>query len=305
MIIKFSQYLNENENVKQTKRKGMIHFQNMKNDEFILWLKQIEADSNGILKNIKCVSKIDGLGARFGRDTNGNCFFEGSRTGPIFDSGAFSKYIKNKTSDLELIKRAAHYDNILEIFKKSSFMNVIPKNTKVVCEIFYNPMAKENDMNITFVTITYDKRKLGSLMSIMPYTILKSDTGEEHPNKDIILKKLYDQSNSTIKIIDPNLKFNEINIKAFIETISVIDDDSLLILKSRKHNDRIAKMNLNNIIQKIKDDLAEYILNHPGIENKFKFGPEIEGIVLWINDKEYKITTKNFKEKIKQKVIRK
>lgn len=284
------------EDVAATKRKGIPHLQKMPPEEFIKWVKEVKQQAKGILSNYKVVMKIDGLGARFGKDRSGRVFFEGSRTGPVFDSGAFSSYAKQKGASEEIILRAKHYDDMLEIFKKSDFMKVIPNNTKVICEIFYNPMAKEDDDGITFVTVKYDKSKLGKLMSIMPYDVIEANSGSPHPEKDKILENLYEQSNENIKFINPNLKMREINISGIIDTVATLDDDSLRIINSRKKSDHDAKQNLLAIIQKAKDELADYLLSHPGIEDKFKLGPNIEGIVMHINDQPYKITTKEFKQ---------
>jgi hypothetical protein len=165
-------------------------------------------------------------------------------------------------------------------------------------------MAKESDLGITFVTVQYDKKKLGSLMSIMPYTVLQADTGMEHPEKDTILKALYLKSDDKIKIIDPNLKFTEIDVSIFADAANAIPENAITIIKSLKRADKPAKQNLLNVIQKIKDDLADYLLSHPGIEGKFKLGPDIEGIVLHLPSKEgttpYKITTHDFKQKHKE-----
>lgn len=298
-MISFRKFLKLNEEVSTSRRQGIQHLTDMKPEQFIQWMKTVKNETMGVLKNIKCVCKIDGLGAKFGKDINGKPFFEGSRTGPVFDSGAFSAYARSRTDDVEMIARAEHYDNMLEIFKSNSFMDAVPQNTKIVCEIFYNPMAKETDLGITFVTIQYDKKKLGSLMTIMPYTVLQADTGIEHPQKESILKALYSKSNDKIKIINPNLKFTEIDVSVFANSASAIPDNALSILKSRKQSDKPAKQNLLNMIQKIKDDLADYLLKHPGIEGKFKLGPEIEGVVLHLPDKvgtvPYKITTPEFK----------
>jgi hypothetical protein len=300
MMIKFSEYLKLTEDVATSRRQGITHLREMKPDQFIQWMKTVKTDLNGVLKNIKAVMKIDGLGARFGKDASGKPFFEGSRTGPVFDSGAFSAYARSKTDDVEMIARAVHYDNMLEIFKNSDFMKVIPANTKIVCEVFYNPMAKESELGITFVTVQYDKKKLGSLMTIMPYSVLSADTGHTHPNQAEILKDLYSKSTDKIKIINPNLKFTEIDVTAFANAVSSIPDNALTILASRKQVDKPAKQNLLNLIQKIKDDLSEYLLHHPGIEGKFKLGPEIEGVVLHLPSKDgiapYKITTSEFQK---------
>ena len=302
----FRQFIDEQ--VSSTRRVGIQHLQQMDPIKFVEWLRDVKNETKGILKDIKCVAKIDGLGARFGKDSNGRPFFEGSRTGPIFDSGAFSAHARGKTDDVEMITRATHYDDMLEIFKTADFMSALPNNTKVVCEIFYNPMAEETEKGIKFVTVNYDKNKLGSLMTIMPYTVLDASTGHDSPDKISILKELYKKSSTKIKIIDPNLKFNEIDIKIYADAASVYSDESLAILKSRKAVDKADKQNLLNALQKIKDDLADYLLAHPGIEGKFKLGPEIEGVVLHLPDRAsgtapYKITTDAFKASHSRKLI--
>ena len=299
-MISFREFIVIQEEVVASRRQGITHLQEMKPEEFVAWMRSVKTELGGVLKNIKAVMKIDGLGARFGKDSNGRPFFEGSRTGPIFDSGAFSAHARGKTDDVEMITRATHYDDMLEIFKTADFMSALPNNTKVVCEIFYNPMAEETEKGIKFVTVNYDKNKLGSLMTIMPYTVLDASTGHDSPDKISILKELYKKSSTKIKIIDPNLKFNEIDIKIYADAASVYGDESLAILKSRKAADKADKQNLLNALQKIKDDLADYLLAHPGIEGKFKLGPEIEGVVLHLPDRTtgtlpYKITTPDFK----------
>jgi hypothetical protein len=291
-MLSFKEFIEEQ--VAPTTRQGITHLQDMKPEEFISWIKEVKA-AGGILSNYKVVMKIDGLGARFGKAKDGRPFFEGSRTGPIFDSGAFSAYALAKGASEEILLRAKHYDDMLEIIKNAEFMKVIPNDTKIVCEIFYNPMAHEDEDGITFVTVKYDKSKLGKLMSIMPYTVLQASTGLEHPQKQEILNALYKQSNDEIRIIDPNLKMHSIDINGIIDTVHTLDDDALRILKSRKASDREAKQNILAIIQKAKDELAKYLLAHPGIEGKFKLGPNIEGIVIHINNKPFKITTDEFK----------
>lgn len=291
-MLSFSEFIKEE--VAATTRQGIAHLQDMKPEEFISWVKSVKA-AGSVLSDYKTVMKIDGLGARFGRAANGQIFFEGSRTGPIFDSGAFSAHAIAKGSAEEIVLRAKHYDDMLEIFKTAKFMQVIPNDTKVVCEIFYNPMAREDEDGITYVTVKYDKTKLGSLMSIMPYTILQASTGIEHPRKQEILDALYKQSNDKIRIIDPNLKMRTIDVSGIIDTVSTLEDGALQIIKSRKAADKEARQNILSIIQKAKDELAAYLLAHPGIEGKFKLGKNIEGIVIHINDKPFKITTDEFK----------
>lgn len=289
----FKEYLQE---TIQTRRQGIIHFYDMKPVEFINWAKNLKTEFKGILKNIKVNSKLDGLGARFGKDVSGRIFFEGSRTGPQFEPKAFSNYARGKGSSADVIERSCHYDDMLEIFQKAPFMKSIPNNTKIICEIFYNPMAELTDSGIRFVTITYDKKKMGKLMTIAPYNALLADSGDPHPDEAEIIKNLINESSDDIKIISPSLKMGEIDLSAMIDPITIFDQESIEILQSRKAIHREIKQSLINIIQAAKDQIADYILNHPGIEGKFNLGPEIEGIVMWLDSGPHKITTKDFQQ---------
>lgn len=289
----FKEFLAES-SVVSSRRQGIEHLENMKPVEFVSWLKSVEKEASGVLKNYKTVMKVDGLGARFGKDERGNIFFEGSRTGPIFTDGAFSEYAKNKGSHPDVIARAQHYDDMLRVFKTASFMSSLPNNTKVYCEIFYNPIAEEQEDGIVFVTVKYDKNKLGSLMTILPYSIMEATSGDPHPEQETILKNLYSKSSKEIKIVSPNLSMSTIDINAFIDPVKTIE--RLEILTSRKSVDKEEKMRLISLINQVKKDLAKYLLNHPNIEGKFNLGPEIEGIVLHVNDRPFKITTDKFRD---------
>lgn len=119
-MMNFQEYLQEA--VVESRRQNMVHFQDMKPLEFIEFVRGIKSAMKGKLQNIKTVMKVDGLGARFGRDPEGRIFFEGSRTGPIFDDNAFSRHAISKGSAPEIVARAAHYDDLLQVFKKGAFM---------------------------------------------------------------------------------------------------------------------------------------------------------------------------------------
>lgn len=298
-MMNFQEYLQEA--VVESRRQNMVHFQDMKPLEFIEFVRGIKSAMKGKLQNIKTVMKVDGLGARFGRDPEGRIFFEGSRTGPIFDDNAFSRHAISKGSAPEIVARAAHYDDLLQVFKKGAFMKAIPDDRKIVCEVFYNPLATEDDTGITFVTVKYDKSKLGSLMSILPYSVMVASTGEPAPDEAQILKALYAQSNNQIKVIDPNLKMGTIDIQGFIDPIDSLDAEAIRVLNSRKAIDAPLKMNVLQVVNTVKDQLAAYLLQHQEIVDKFKLGPEIEGIVLHLNGKVFKITTPEFKAAIKAK----
>lgn len=290
----FDEYLAEE--AVATKRQNMIHFQAMKPLEFVEFARQIKNEFRGKLHNIATAMKVDGLAGRFGKTDSGAVFFEGARTGPIFVGGAFSDYAKKKGSDQIVIDRAVHYDDLWEIITKSPQMKVVPNGAKIICEIFYNPMATEDDDGITFVSVKYDKSKLGSLMTIVPFAVTLSASGEKHPDQEKILKALFATSDSKIKVVDAKLKMGTIDFGGMIDPITALSDDMLAAVKSLKHADKPTKASTIAIIQAVKDQMAAYILDHPAIVDKFKLGPEIEGIVLSINNKDYKITTQKFKD---------
>jgi len=289
----FRSFLSETE-VLPSKRQSITHLYDMKPAEFVSWLKSIKTTANGVLKDHKVVMKVDGLGGRFGKNLDGKIFFEGSRTGPIFDPGAFSQFARNRDSAEELVQRAMHYDDMLELFQKSKIAKSLPVDTKIVCEVFYNPIAQQKEDGIVFVTVKYDRSKLGSIMTVLPYTVLVASTGKEHPDKESIKTNLLANSSDEIKVIDPNLNLSSIDISAFINPIESISN--MEILQSRKNVDKEEKASLLALIQKVKLDLTQYLLEHPGIEDKFKLGSNIEGIVLHINNNPYKLITSSFKE---------
>ena len=70
----FNQFIFES--VATTRRQGMQHFQKMDPIEFVEWLRDVKRETQGVLKNIKAVMKVDGLGARFGKDKNGKPFLK-------------------------------------------------------------------------------------------------------------------------------------------------------------------------------------------------------------------------------------
>lgn len=280
-----------------TKRQNMIHLQKMNDMEYVNFVKELKSRVDGKLKDIKITLKVDGLGARFGVSQDGRPFFEGSRTGPIFEPKAFSMHAKTKSDDIEVITRAEHYDDIWENITKSDFIKTLPKDTKVVCEIFYNPMSTITDDGIKFVSVKYDKTKLGSLMTIVPINVLIASTGEDHPESNEIIDNLLNKSTDRIKIISPKLKIKDtIDITSFIDPVVSLDQSLLDIITSRKKVDAEVKQMVKSIIQKSKDELASYILNHQSIIGKDVLGPDIEGLVLDIKGRQVKITTDKFKQ---------
>lgn len=271
--------------IKETKRKDMKHFHDMNDACFIELLNQ----SKGTIGNLKTVMKVDGISARFGKDKNGNIFFEGARTGPIFEKNSFSNYAKARGFDIE---RATHYDDLLNIFQETNLLDQMPNDTKIICEILYTPLANKIDNeSITFISIPYQKSLIGEVLTILPFYATVASSGQEIDNFDFNF--LYKQNNSKIKTIDPNLNMGVIDIHKFCDKLNEVENKEVLF--SKKRNDREIKELTKTEIKKIKTDLGYYILSSDSIVGKERIGEVIEGIVVWVNNKEYKITTQQFK----------
>jgi len=290
----FKQFLFED--VAFTKRKNLLHLQQMKPVEFVEWAQSLHNDFGGVLSDLEVSLKVDGLGARFGKDQDGNFFFEGSRTGPIFTPKAFSTHAKEKGSRQEIVDRALHYDDLFDSLKSAKLLNAIPNNTKVVCEIFYNPMGTHDDEGSTFVTVKYDTKKLGSLMTIVPISVLFASDGERHTDEKKILKDLFKASTAEIKIVDPSLKVGKIDVRAKTKPIMKFGVAEFEKMRSLKAADKAEKAALLAVVQKAKDELADYLLNHPEISGKDKLGKNIEGLVFTAGGQPVKVTTQAFKD---------
>ena len=300
-MMSFKDYLKES--VVTTTRQGMVHLQKMPDIEFVEFIRSIKHEMSGKLENMRVSLKIDGGGGRVGVTQDGVPFFEGSRTGPITTPKAFSTFARSRgNATEEILIRAGHYDDMYEIITKSNFIKKLPNDTKVICEILYNPMGQLIDDGIKFVSIKYDKSKLGELLTIVPFKVIVASTGEDHPESDKIIQMLYKLSDRDIKFINPNLSTKgTIDISGMIDPVMSLQGDALNVLTSRKHADRAEKQAIKDIIQGVKNTVAEYILDHPSIIGKSILGKEIEGLVLNINGKDIKVTTPEFKlSKVKQ-----
>ena len=293
-----------NEDVKASPREGIAHLQKMNDLQFIQFVEKIQHQLGGRLDGIRMTLKVDGLGARFGKDADGRPFFESSHSGPIFTHGSFSAHALSKGFEGEKLQRAIHYDEIYNLITSSDFVKNLPNDTKVSCEIMYNPMAELTDTGIKFVTVEYDHNKLGKLLSIVPHYALVSSTGARHPDSEQIKDQLLQQSDDRIKFIDDRLTFSgEIDVSAIIDPVASLNNRSKEVLGSRMKADAADKQEVKALIQTIKDQLADFILKHPNILGKDVVGNNIEGLILHRDDgAPVKVTTPEFKSQLAAKM---
>ena len=294
----------DEDDVVSSRRSGISHLQGMKDLEFIELVKKIKNDYKGKLSNVKMTLKVDGLGARFGKDKEGRPFFESSRSGPIFTAGSFTSHAKSRGFEGEKLERAEKYDEIYNLIVNSEFMKKLPNDIKVHCEVMYNPMAEETENGLKFVTVSYDRNQLGKVMTIVPFYAEIASTGERYSKSEDIKNMLVNtKEENGIKFVDDRLAAGEIDITGEIDPLlTMVNDQFIAKLTSRTRADAEEKQQLKALVQSVKDNLADYIFRHPSIAGKEKLGKDIEGIILH-RDKEapLKITTPDFKQAIAAK----
>lgn len=273
-----------------SKRKGIVHLDKAKPSEFIRLAR--ETMQSGKLENVKFSLKVDGAGIRFGKDSDGRFFFETSRSGIIRQKNAFTAFASQKEG--ANLTRAAHYDEMYNYLEECGIWKQLPKDTKIIAEVLYNPMAEVLKDGLRFVSITYDKAKLGSLMTIVPLDVVSASTGESVLNGNAIISQLIKKSTAEIKIMSANLNTVSLNVAAILEPLFVLDDIDQVIT-SRKNSDKMKKELYQYVLNDVKIQLSKFIINHPEIKGKNKFGDDIEGLVLDVNDAKFKITSPEYK----------
>ena len=285
------------EEVAASPRQGIDHLSKMNDIQFIEFAKSIQRDLNGKIDAIPVTLKVDGLGARFGKGPDGTPFFESSSSGPIFKSGSFSAFAQKQGHDELRLQRAKHYDELFDLITNSQFVKKLPNDTKVFCEIMYNPMATATESGLKFVAMNYDKKLLGNKLSIVPHYVEKTDN-TPHPQSEKIKEWLLTQSSPDIKFIDDRLNYEEsLDVSATIDPVLSLNDQAIAVLQSRKMADKDEKAKIKASIQAVKNELANQILNNPKLVDKYKLGQDIEGIVLHRpNAPKLKITTTDFQQ---------
>jgi hypothetical protein len=284
------------------RRKGVPHIFNpgssteMKDVEFIRMCQEI-ARHDGKLDNAAINLKIDGNGVRFGKDQQGKPFFmTGKDSEPMYakDYG----YYARKMGD---VNNPAYtkYDDVMKVILSSDFVKTIPNDTIVQAEVMYVPAGKKSDDGIAFVKIPYDPNKLGSLLTIAPFSVRTFSTGEESLNSKKIRDALLTQSNSKIKMIDNHLPHSNVDVSNIVDPIANNADTLLAALKSR---DPEQKEKAKKILSQARKKLSDTIITNPNIKGKDQLGNVIEGLIITLpNGITAKVTSSEMKEKMARK----
>lgn len=308
---KLRESINEAEDpaVVQSKRKGIVHLEKMKDIDFLNLLDELRDETSDkiTLDNIPMTVKIDGFGSRFGKSEDDKPFYETSRAGPKFGPGNFLKYHQEKgTQDPEILHRAGMFDQLQN--KIMDLIGVIDDrlgadflaDVKVHVEVLFLPFASEQeDGRLKFVGISYDKLPEDVELALVPLFAEISSTGAPHPKSSQIIKTLKKLGViGDTMFIDNSLTTNgQIDVTGLIPPMENLETLRNMILS----NKRDAKKEAAEALQPVKDSLADYIVEHPGILGKDILGRDYEGIILNTSQGPVKITSKEQKNIIKAK----
>jgi len=284
-----------------TKKVFIDHLDKMKPLKFLELAQKLNTQYKGFLskETISITEKIDGSALRIGQDENGKPFIESSMSPSTFNVGDFTSraLAKGYTSDI-----SKHFDNLLNSFKThNKVQNVLSKynlnGIKVIGEILYPPMGISEIDKIKFVRISYDKSKLGTQWTFVPFEVLDGD-GNEHPRKKEVLNDLVKISTNEYKIFEPKIEISDniditLELKDFDKNVVKKYKNLETVLTSRKKIDKELK-------EKIKDEFLSYqkqiALKIMSYFKSGSLGPDFEGIVIKLSDGDViKIVTDKFK----------
>ena len=290
-------------------RVGIDHLDKLAPIKFIQLVNALNKKYNGILSKdtIDITEKIDGSSLRIGIK-NGRPFIESSYSGEIYDDGGYTSYVKSRGHEPSNISTG--FDNILKSIKTDTkLINMLKRygDVKVVGEVLYIPFGLQKADKVKFIKIFYDKARLGTEWTFIPFKVLDGNNNP-HPKSEEILKSLYAISNNKRKYIKPTINLNsDIDIRIELSDINtnIIKkyEDLEELLKSRKSIHKQTKEQLKKEISDYQQKLAKKILS---FVDKGVFGPDFEGIVLKLQDgTTLKLVTPEFKQGIFDNDIRK
>lgn len=290
------------------KRQGIQHIYNpgstveIKDIEFIELCKEL-AQNGGKLDNVPISLKVDGAGIRFGKDQQGKPFFMTSKvTEPkyIENYGDFEAFGKSRGQDETRLQFTRNYDEALKLIVTSKFIKDLPDDTIVQAEMLYNPMAQKTTDGYQFVNISYDPKKLGKIMTLVPFSVKQYSTGEQRPDAAQIKKQLLADSTDQLKLVNCNLSQSHIDVSKIIAPVVKNADALVSVLKTRGESPQ--KTKAKEVITTAKKLLSDAIIESP-IPGKDVIGANIEGLVVAMpSGRLVKVTSTAMKEKMAAKM---
>jgi adenylate kinase family enzyme len=301
--------LDEAEGQPNYKRQGIQHIYNpgssteMKDLEFIDFVKEIAQDG-GKFEGVPINLKVDGAGIRFGKTSDGKPFFMTSRVDTPMTSdniGDFEKFGISRNQSPEQLVRTKSYDLALKTIVTADFMKNIPPDTIVQAEMLFNPMAEKDGDGYKFVNITYDPKKLGKIMTLVPISVKEFSTGQPRPDSNKIKQALIKDSTPNIKMVNNTLSHKGIDVSRIIAPI--IKNEQALTNALSVRGDNPAKQQAKAVLSQARQALSNAIINSP-IPGKDQLGDTMEGLVINMpSGRLAKVTSTQMKDKMAAKQL--
>jgi hypothetical protein len=137
------------------------------------------------------------------------------------------------------------------------------------------------------VNIPYEDKFFRKDITLFIYRLVIASTGEVWQNgyfRDLDLDPEIPTLATRFEI--------DVDFAPFRNAIQTLDSEYVNSLKSLKHKDREMKIATRAYTSLLKGELGDYILS----KVKPTMGPNFEGVVMTVNNVEYKITTDYFRE---------
>lgn len=285
-----------------SKRVGIQHIQALKPLEFIELLKHFEDELGGVLRagGTKMTLKVDGSPFRFGMTSAKKFFVETGKSGLLYDDSEVQAAIDNFTSTpkvADLFGRLSKMGGLQKALER--IVDEYGHGVKFIGDVIYVPKAIADGDRLRFVVVTYDRKKLGEVATIVNFLAVGED-GNKMVDSDKLIKQLKAESNGTINFDDPHIDMDDVDVNLEIKDLkSVLSQygDVKALLSSR--NQPVLKAALETAIQEVKERIAGKLV---AAVKDTKFGDEFEGVVLELaSGKQLKATTDLFKAKKAEK----
>lgn len=269
------------------KRKDIPHLRDMNDYEFMYWL--IHEDP---LWTPRVHQKLDGFFGRFGKDSNGDFFFQTARSDVLRDPIAVIWYALDRGYTGVDLVRAKHIAEMYNMIRSSRALESMSKGTAVSCEFFYKPMATRNeDGTLTFVNVSYFEDAFDKDLTIYVHSVTDLAGNEVHTPFPFIEQDDIKIHSSRLNLSAPvDLSW----LKAYANQWEVAD---LMMLSSRKQIDRARKLELKGIVSEFKEELRSTLLKSESIQ-QLPITNTHEGLVFHINEKQYKVINESFRSLI-------
>ena len=177
-----------------------------------------------------------------------------------------------------------------------------PKGVKFIAELLATGLAKYADEhNLTSMLVTYDRAKLGEMATFVLYDAIDPTTGDRLEDYQTLIRDFSSQFDSPeVKLTTSKLQFATIDLRAVnVGAVMVNYDEYVAALQSRKAADKDVKASLERLLTSLKDNLKNEITDQ--FKDGHLFGPETEGHVVKVGEREFKITSDIHKERMRSK----